>query len=462
LEGSAMRGKLAGLACVVALAMSLPAAAEPVIIEGVPAIGWAAGKHSYYISALQAVLSVLGSEVTYEELMVASGAAFRTAWAPGRANYQFRSVAPEDLVENAAAAAGATVRRRGFIEQDEAWDAVRESIDDGRPVIRSHGSGADVICGYDAEGRQMYLQPSSGQGGEYQVSQFETHAGPAGAPNEIIVVEYDAEAEPPELDWAAILARAVSFADWADEDLVDGYYRFGLGAYDSIAETLRGGWEEGGERAAELICGLSVVLGDARQVASEALAENATVHPGLAVAAEHYMNEAAEWEGMREVLTKGETLPYWEAMVAGNENLREPGVQEAAAKLVEQAKAEEVLAIEALRGVAEELGRAAAVTVEEPEQPQPEEVVDRDEADRLCQRGLELKRAGRYGEAAEALRAAIEADAEHVDAHWALAWVLIELNDPEGAAEAFRKVIELAPESERADEAQGALERLGN
>lgn len=455
-----MRWQQSGLACMVALAMSLPAMAEPVIIEGVPGIGHASGKSSYYIAALQAVLSVLGSEASYEELMIASGAAFRTAWAPERANHQFRAVAPEDLLENAAAAVGAEVRRRGFIEQDEAWEVVVESIDDGRPVIRSHGVGADVICGYDAEGQQMYLQASSGQGEEYDVAAFETDAGAMGAPNEIIVVEYNAEAEPPELDWAAILARAVSFADWPADDLVDGYYRFGLGAYDSVAETLRGGWEEGGERAAELIGALATVLGDARQAASEALAENATVHPGLAVAAEHYMREAEVWEGMWQVLTKGERLSYWEAMAVGNENLKEPGVQEAAAKLVERAKAEEVLAIEALRGVAEELGRAAAVTVEDPEEPQPEEVVDRDEADRLCQRGLELKRAGRYGEAAEALRAATEADPQHVDAHWGLAWVLIELNDPEGAAEAFREVIELDPDSDRAREAQQALERL--
>ena len=74
---------------------------------------------------------------------------------------------------------------------------------------------------------------------------------------------------------------------------------------------------------------------------------------------------------------------------------------------------------------------------------------------------MELKRAGKLAEAAEELKKAIEADPKLVEAHWVLGWVLIELKDNEGAEAAFRKVIEIAPDTDRAKEAQKALERLG-
>jgi len=42
-----------------------------------------------------------------------------------------------------------------------------------------------------------------------------------------------------------------------------------------------------------------------------------------------------------------------------------------------------------------------------------------------------------------------------------LAWVRVELKDNAGAAQEFRKVMELAPGTERAQEAEKALARLG-
>ena len=80
--------------------------------------------------------------------------------------------------------------------------------------------------------------------------------------------------------------------------------------------------------------------------------------------------------------------------------------------------------------------------------------------DQHCQRGKQMKDERRYAEAAQALRAAIEADPKHVEAHWVLAWTLVELKDVDGAKAEFCKVIELAPDSERATEARKALERL--
>jgi Flp pilus assembly protein TadD len=73
---------------------------------------------------------------------------------------------------------------------------------------------------------------------------------------------------------------------------------------------------------------------------------------------------------------------------------------------------------------------------------------------------LDLKRAGRYQKAAEGLRAVVAADESHVRAHYALAWTLVKLDDFEGARAQFRRVIDLAPESAEATEAEAALARL--
>jgi hypothetical protein len=85
---------------------------------------------------------------------------------------------------------------------------------------------------------------------------------------------------------------------------------------------------------------------------------------------------------------------------------------------------------------------------------------DPGKAEQHYQEGLALKQAGRLAEAHAALRAALEADPNHVDAHWARAWVLIELGDRDGAKSEFRKVLELAPTGDKAADAQAALERL--
>ncbi len=77
------------------------------------------------------------------------------------------------------------------------------------------------------------------------------------------------------------------------------------------------------------------------------------------------------------------------------------------------------------------------------------------------QRGLEFKRAGNLTSAADEFRAAIAADPKHAKAHYALGWVLLDQKDKTGAAAELRKVIEVAPDSEEAKEAQKALDRVG-
>jgi len=456
-------GLLHGLCCVFLLAR--PASAVPVVIEGVPSINWGSGQASHYEAALCAALTALGCPVTYDDLLVASGSAFRTAWWPGRYSYYSRTVAPDDLVAVGAEAFGATATTQAFRTAEEAWPAVCASIDEGRPVILCHASGADVICGYDADQRQMILQAYDTSEPGTQTKPFELFEGHAFRPRELIFVEYGGGREPVGLDWPAILTRAVRYADWPpDRTLLRGHV-FGLGAYDAWARTLRGGPDlETPEISAGFTSTYAIVLQDARSAASVVLNDSAALHEGLAEAAGHYMREAEILATMRNTLAGGLGGTWQEVSDTIDRRFPEPQIREAAAQVVEQARAEEVLAIEALREALHDLapnadtspGPAAVRPGPIPgPAPEPTKTADAD-----YQRGLELKRAGKFAEAAEALKAAIAADAKHVEAHWVLAWVLVELKDTDGARAEFGKVVELAPGTERAKQAQDAIDRL--
>jgi hypothetical protein len=459
------------LAAVASLAFGLMAltswrsaqAGQPKVIEGVPAIGWTSEKTSYYIAALHACLQAMGSPIRYEELMVASGAAFCTGWSPGAYKYDSRVAAPEDLVLNGASAAGATADRRSFESLDEAWALVCASIDEGRPVIGSYVSAARVICGYDPRDRQMHFLSHNATEPGCQIAPFQASSGPNRRPNEFIFVEYNPAADLPELDWPAILWRAVRFADWPRERriMLGDPVAFGLGAYDEWAATLRRGPDASGVALdTRLTVTMAKTLADCRAAASVVLIENAALHHGFRDAADYYMAEAGVLESMRNVLAQGQTGLSAEVMAAAERNFADPTVREQAAQLIEQAKEHEILAVDALREVLDDI---APEPVQAPPQPIVTVTPTRDpqRAEEAYRRGLELKRAGKMAEAAEQLRTAVEADGEHLAARYALGWVLVELKDNDGAAAAFRKVIELAPGSKQAAEAQAALERLG-
>lgn len=444
---------------VLLIASAVSAVAEPVVIEGVGSIGWDAKRYSHYVAALQVVLEALGCPMEYEELMVASGAAFRTAWQPGKGRYRARTAAPRDYVADAAAAAGAKAIRRSFWSEEEAWEAVCASIDAGRPVIASRDSAADVIAGYDRDGRQAYVSTSQTSTSGYEMLPFEVSRGPTKAANELIFVEYDPATPLPELDWPTILSRAVRFADWPVGQKVHEEFVFGLAAYDELTKMLRQKRARGGAWETYTI---ARVIRDARAAASVVLARHATVHEGFGEAARHYKTEAELLVDMPNVLSKGHRGPWNEVTAAITASFKEEAVRERAAELIDLAKAEELLAVEALRTVVNDLFAdrpadtgADATMGSERTAGQP------DEAKRHYQEGLRLKGARKWREAAAELRAATVADPQHVEAHWALGWVLVELDDRDGAASAFRKVIELAPGSDHAGEAQRALERLG-
>ncbi|MEA3403475.1 MAG: tetratricopeptide repeat protein, partial [Armatimonadota bacterium] len=109
----------------------------------------------------------------------------------------------------------------------------------------------------------------------------------------------------------------------------------------------------------------------------------------------------------------------------------------------------------------EETEAAPAEETEEPEAQQGQEAEpEGPTADELVAEGLAAKRAGRLDEAAERLRQALEIDAEHVQAHWVMAWVQVELDQKQEAIEHFRQVVELAEDEDLREQAEAAIERL--
>ncbi len=84
---------------------------EPVIIEGVAPIGSDQGEYCRQISALQSALEAIGCAADYDDLMVASGAAFSIAWRPGAYVYHVCEACPDDVVVAGALATGASAER---------------------------------------------------------------------------------------------------------------------------------------------------------------------------------------------------------------------------------------------------------------------------------------------------------------------------------------------------------------
>jgi TolA-binding protein len=448
------------LAAAAVAATTVRALAAPAIIEGVPRIGWATGKYSYHIAALQAALSVMGRDVTYEELMLASGAGFRAAWRPGTYDYAVTCIHPEneDYVLNAARAVGVDARRLTFAQASDAQRAVTKSIDRGLPVIAWEDCGTQVICGYDLANAQMDVRSCNNAGAEYEVRPLKIPPSPPplNAPNEIVLFTGPPTAEAPEKDWAAIVSRAIRFANHPPDDRLHGHYVFGLGAYDAWAQTLRGGT---GDLSPAIGAAVTVshanTLADARTAISTALAESAALHEAFAEAADCYLAEAAALKAIPGLLTPLRDDLGWEQRTElMGERLANRAVREEIVRMVEQAKEQEIAAVDALR-------RALADFAPIVETGEPAEQQASAAAREHYEEGLRLKQAGRHREAAAHLRAATDTDPHYVEAHWALAWALIELGDRAEAADEFRKVIELAPDSEKAHEAQKALQRLG-
>ena len=79
----------------------------------------------------------------------------------------------------------------------------------------------------------------------------------------------------------------------------------------------------------------------------------------------------------------------------------------------------------------------------------------------LYEAGCKHKQAARYDFAEAALSAAVRENPDHVDARWALGWVLAEEGKKAEAAEQFRIILRRQPGTVRAIESASALERMG-
>ncbi len=428
------------------------------IIEGVPPIGWAVGKYSYHVAALHAALSVMGCQMSYEELVTVSGAGFQIAYAPGRASHVFAGVWPPamDHVLSAAEAAGAEARWVTFDQNSDAAKAIFESIDAGAPVVAWEQLGAKVIFGY--EGVSIHVQSCNSPDGTAQVGPFAVDGTrrSGGAP-EVVLLTYEPAQELPEIDWPAALSRAIWLADRAPDEMMHDRYVLGFSAYDAWAEHLRdlGATHDANVLDAQLIEAHAATVGEARACVSKALLLHESVHAAFAEAASFYAAEADIFRRIPKVMSGGRPdLPFSERIQLMAERLGTEAVASELAEMVEAAKWEDAQAVEALREALTDLG-PPDVPIEAPER------VEAEDAQALHQRGLQLKRGRRYAEAATVLREAIAADPDFVDAHWALAWTLVELGDTTGAKAEFERVMELAPGSPKAADAQNAVDRLG-
>ena len=458
--------RVAGLFLTIGAAL-LPLAhapAAPVVIEGAPQTGWAVRHFNQTADCLYSGLAAMGAAISYDELMVASGYAFRMGWWPGWYSFMAPEMVPEDLIAAGAEAAGGGAQRVDHKSVDEAWVTTCRSLDDACTVLARNGCAYRLICGYDAQGRAMYTREYHSQKAEYDVKPFDVTEPPwpEKGGREVIVLAYDRNAKPPDFDWPTILDRAVRFADWPAEQKLEGVYVFGLGAYDAWAATLRNGPDKNGVNTdVELNDYMCRTIGEARACAGAVLQQHAAVHGSLDEAGTLYAEEAQLFNQVSDVLRGGVTGSWAEMQQAMRANFALPEVREQAAQLVEQARDLDAEAVDCLR-------TALADLKGKPEEKQPEPVVvepPQDDQAAVAKehlgKGKQLKDARQFTEAAEELRKAIEADPKLVEAHWALGWVLIELKDTDGAKAAFHKVIELAPDTDRAKEAQKALQRLG-
>ena len=348
-----MRRLVTLLAAWVVLLYSGTARPEPVIIEGGPPIGGHVDRCSQQVGCLWCALQVLGCPVSYENLLVASGAAFRIGWLPGQYHWGSVDVTPEDHVRTAAEAVGATIEWRAHASEADAWKTIRQSIDDGRPVLIWRGHGAHVVLGYDEPTEMLHVRNYTTPADRYDEIAFEVTkaAEPQQRPDhEVCLIWYDAKQAPPELDWPLILDRAITYADWPEENRLCKSFVFGLAAYDAWAATFRQGIDKwGAENDVNLTLYMGGMLADARTSASKALDENGTLHEAFGIASGHYKAEAEILKGLPHVLAGG-TISDWQAApMAYQTSFPKPAIREQAAALVERAKAEEVQAVDALR-----------------------------------------------------------------------------------------------------------------
>ena len=96
----------------------------------------------------------------------------------------------------------------------------------------------------------------------------------------------------------------------------------------------------------------------------------------------------------------------------------------------------------------------------EPATPAKPDAETMAQVERHCAAAAEHKKAKRYGEALRELKAGLKLWPDCAEAHWLAAWCCIGAGDKTGAGAHFRRVIELQPNTDRAREAQRAIDSI--
>jgi len=328
------------------------ASAEPVLLKGIPRARW---DRAYGpVAILHAALSGMGCRMSYDELLVASGAAFRMSWRPGQFDWGVIGFYQQDPLAVGGAAAGAQVERRQFATVGEAYDAAVAAIDAGRPVIAWTNALVEwqIICGYDAATHTLFRRTiyTSDQPEQCPAEALKSCSGSySDGPYELWLLDYDATKPQPKLDWPFIIANALRLARWDDADRYRGFFVCGESAYYSWATDLRNStlyqkWPLPGRMS----WSHAALLEESRGAVARLLRANTGVHAGLAQAALLYEDEATLFGQVQKTLCGGARLSVPEATKVAEEYVKDAKIRETCADLIEQALAKDKAARAAL------------------------------------------------------------------------------------------------------------------
>ncbi|MBU0608447.1 MAG: hypothetical protein KKI08_11215 [Armatimonadetes bacterium] len=344
----------------VVMLSALTASADPVLLNSVPRTTW--DKPCKPVMILQTALAGMGCPVSYDNLMVASGAAFRMTWRPLNYNYPATYLYQQDPISTGAVAVGARVERKQFGTAEEAYDAAADSIDEGRPVIAWSDGEVDwqVVCGYD-EAKQTVFRRTINTGAapdERPAVCLKAPPGGYGSKGtyELWLIAYDRAAAPTALAWPYILASALRLAQWPDGDRLEGAFVCGECAYYSWATDLRSSTlHEQFPAAGRMSRAHAWQLEGARSAAARVLQAHVGLHPALGQAALMYQDEARCFAKVIETLCGGAGVSADEAAKVVEQRIRDAAVRETAADLVEQALVKDKAARAALTTVLRDL-----------------------------------------------------------------------------------------------------------
>lgn len=123
-------------------------------LQAVPPLAWGEWKDNTFAGTISAAMQILGKDVCYADVMGITGLCFRFSmsedWCPGAPLAQHGPLADDETI---SAALGLQINWIGDAAQRD--DAVRRSIDAGRPVMilgQTREPEWGLITGYDADG----------------------------------------------------------------------------------------------------------------------------------------------------------------------------------------------------------------------------------------------------------------------------------------------------------------------